>query len=315
MTLLEVNNLKKSFGELVAVDDLSFHVDAGEVLGLLGPNGAGKSTTMMMLAGLLPPDSGTIRLNGQVLDIDNRESRRVLGVVPQDLAIYPELTGRENLEFFGRLYGIRGQELADRVDDALERVGLKGRQADISGDYSGGMKRRLNFAVALLHRPQLLILDEPTVGVDPQSRSHLMDCIRDVNRSGVAVIYASHYMEEVQAICDRVAIVDRGKMLVCDRLQTLLDRMESDLCLQVAHLPVGLTERLKGVAEIRPASGAGSIIVVSHDQHADEVTLARSLSSILNLLDEFDVDMHSVETHPPNLERLFLELTGNSLRD
>lgn len=315
MSLLEVSNLKKSFGDLVAVDDLSFQIEAGEVFGLLGPNGAGKSTTMMMLAGLLAPDSGTIRLNGQVLDVENRESRRILGVVPQDLAIYPELTGRENLEFFGRLYGIRGRELNERVDDALERVGLSGRQQDPSGDYSGGMKRRLNFAVALLHQPQLLILDEPTVGVDPQSRSHLLDCIRHVNRSGVAAIYASHYMEEVQAICDRVAIVDHGRLLVCDRLQTLLDRMTSDLCLQVARSPVGLSERLKGVADVRTASGNGSLIVVSHDQHADEATLASSLRRVLALLEECKVDLHGVETHPPNLERLFLELTGSSLRD
>ena len=199
MILLQVENLRKSYGSHVAVQDVSFSLDQGEVFGLLGPNGAGKSTTMMMLAGLLLPDSGTIRLGseGTVYDARNPEHRRQLGVVPQDLAIYPELNAVENLRFFGGIYGMSGATLQRRIDEVLSRVGLTGDAHRASHEYSGGMKRRLNFGVALLHSPKLLILDEPTVGVDPQSRSHMMDTVRNVSAEGVAVIYASHYMEEV----------------------------------------------------------------------------------------------------------------------
>ncbi len=195
MSLLEVSHLRKTFGRLVAVEDVSFSVCAGEIFGLLGPNGAGKSTTMNMVVGLLAPDSGSIRLDGQELEPTNRSLRESLGVVPQDLAIYPELTARENLHFFGRLYGIKGQDLKRRIGEALERAGLASRADDRAENFSGGMKRRLNFGVALLHRPRLLILDEPTVGVDPQSRAHLLDCVRALSCEGVAAVYASHYME------------------------------------------------------------------------------------------------------------------------
>src|SRR5215213_4145512 len=172
MAILEVRNLRKTYGDLVAVADVSFAVEPGEVFGLLGPNGAGKSTTMMSVCGLLQPDAGAILLNGQELTPDRRDLKRLLGVVPQDLAIYPDLTARQNLRFFGKLYGLSGAKLDERVNDALERTGLTGRADDASGHFSGGMKRRLNFGCGLLHEPKLLILDEPTVGVDPQSRSH-----------------------------------------------------------------------------------------------------------------------------------------------
>src|SRR5580693_5413258 len=228
MNLLEVCNLRKTFGNLVAVEDVSFSVAAGEVFGLLGPNGAGKSTTMNMVVGLLAPDSGSIRLDGRELAPENRDLRMALGVVPQDLAIYPDLTARENLDFFGRLYGIRGRELKSRISEALSRTGLTSRANDRAANFSGGMKRRLNFGVALLHRPKLLILDEPTVGVDPQSRAHLLDCVRDLSREGIAAVYASHYMEEVETICQRVAIVDHGRVLACDHIKTLLSKMSAD---------------------------------------------------------------------------------------
>ena len=315
--LLRVEGLHKSFGQLKAVDGVSFDVQAGEVFGLLGPNGAGKSTTMAMICGLLEPDSGTVTIEGKRLLRSDLEIRQILGFGPQELAIYPELTGRENLDFFGRLYGLKGALLKERIAEALELIGLTSRADDRAGEYSGGMKRRLNFGIALLHRPRLLILDEPTVGVDPQSRSHLLDCIRNLNRGGVAAIYASHYMEEVQAICDRVAIIDHGKRIAYDHVDRLLDQLSSELLLRTAPLPDSLREQIAQMAEIRERADheGRTVIVVSHDQQAEEETLSRKLRSLLKMLDGAGVALYEVESHEPNLERLFLELTGRSLRD
>ncbi|HUG89614.1 MAG TPA: ABC transporter ATP-binding protein, partial [Planctomycetaceae bacterium] len=313
--LLEVADLRKRFGDLVAVDGVSFHVEAGEVLGLLGPNGAGKSTTVLMIAGLLRPDSGEVRLDGQTLRPECRKLRKVLGMAPQDLAIYPELTARENLRFFGRLYGLKGGDLDSRIEHALERTGLAGRADDATRTYSGGMKRRLNFGIALLHRPRLLILDEPTVGVDPQSRSHLLDGVRQLRDEGVAVIYVSHYMEEVQAVCNRVAIIDYGRMLACDALESLLGRMRSNLVLRIAGPTATLRKALEGLADLEEAEDGTASIIISRDQHRDEATLNATLARVTALLAECRVHLHAVETHEPNLERLFLKLTGHRLRD
>ena len=316
MNLLEVEHLRKTFGQLVAVADVSFAVAPGEVLGLLGPNGAGKSTTMMMLAGLLKPDSGSIRLDGHPFDPHDYRDRVMLGVVPQDLAVYPELTARENLDFFGRLYKVFGAALEARIKDVLERIGLTSRADDKVGEYSGGMKRRLNFGVALLHQPRLLILDEPTVGVDPQSRAHLLDSVRDLASEGMGVIYASHYMEEVQAICQRVAIVDRGRMLAYDTIEALLARLSAKITLHVSSPPAELRERLHGLAAIESPNGkADAVLVISRDKGMDEQALNARLAKVIGLLNDYSGRLLSIETHDPNLERLFLELTGNRLRD
>jgi ABC-2 type transport system ATP-binding protein len=315
--LLDVKKLSKRFGDLQAVDQVSFHVEAGEVFGLLGPNGAGKSTTMMIICGLLTADEGQVCLDGRPFNASTLDLRSLMGVVPQDLAIYPELTARENLDFFGRLYGIKGTLLKSRTDDVLTQIGLTDRANDQSGNYSGGMKRRLNFGVALIHQPRLLILDEPTVGVDPQSRSHLLDCIRQLNADGVAVIYASHYMEEVQTICDRVAIIDHGKMIAAGTIDALLDQMSSELLLRIAEPPSEIRSEIEQVAEVRNSPGHGEplTIVVSHDQQADELTLNATLTRLLQILKAGHVKLYEVETNEPNLERLFLELTGTRLRD
>jgi ABC-2 type transport system ATP-binding protein len=315
--LLEVDSLSKRFGDLQAVDQVSFHVAAGEVFGLLGPNGAGKSTSMMMICGQLPADDGQVRLDGHPFNASTLNLRSLMGVVPQDLAIYPELTARENLDFFGRLYGIKGKTLKSRIDEVLSQIGLTDRAGDQSGHFSGGMKRRLNFGVALIHQPRLLILDEPTVGVDPQSRAHLLDCIRQLNADGVAVIYASHYMEEVQSICDRVAIIDHGKMIATGTIDALLDRMSSELLLRIAEPSAEIRSEIEQVAEVRNSPGDGEplTIVVSHDQQADELTLNATLTRLLQILKAGHVKLYEVETNEPNLERLFLELTGKRLRD
>ncbi|HEV3303033.1 MAG TPA: ABC transporter ATP-binding protein [Planctomycetaceae bacterium] len=316
MNLLEVCNLRKTFGNLVAVEDVSFSVAAGEVFGLLGPNGAGKSTTMNMVVGLLAPDSGVIRLDGCELAPNNRELRKNLGVVPQDLAIYPDLTARENLDFFGRLYGIKGRTLKERIDDALERTGLTARANDRAETFSGGMKRRLNFGVALLHRPRLMILDEPTVGVDPQSRAHLLDCVRALSAEGVAAVYASHYMEEVESLCKRVAIVDRGRVLACDHLQTLLGKLSADLCLRVSRPTNGLAAKLGPWGRLESGHNGSATIVIPREQvNEKKERLNETLFRILELLDQSHVDLREVKTNDANLERLFLEMTGSRLRD
>lgn len=315
MRLLEVSHLRKSYEATLAVDDLSFHVEAGEVFGLLGPNGAGKSTTMLILAGLLRPDSGSVSIDGHLFDAADGQMRSLLGVVPQDLAIYTDLTAYENLRFFGRLYGLTGGLLAERIESALEQTGLTEQAHSLVGTFSGGMKRRLNFGIAVLHQPRLLILDEPTVGVDPQSRSHLLDCIRTLSAGGMSVLYASHYMEEVEAICHRVAIMDHGRMLACDGLRELLGRLRPDLRLLVSRCPAPLVDRLRGMAEVLSVPGGETTIVVAGSGDDARADLTGRLTRVMQLLGEYGVELSAVEAQESNLERLFLELTGHSLRD
>jgi ABC-2 type transport system ATP-binding protein len=312
--LLVIRDLYKAFEDIVAVDGISLDVGSGEAFGLLGPNGAGKSTTMMMVSGVLEPDSGTIQVDGRSMSRRDRAARQILGVVPQELAIYPDLTAEENLHFFGSLYDLAGATLRKRVDEALERVGLQNRRRDIAETFSGGMKRRLNFAAAILHRPKLLILDEPTVGVDPQSRSHLLECVRDLQEEGTTVIYASHYMEEVEAICSRVAIVDHGRVLACDTLSSLLDRIarEVETNLGPCRLPADLNLPDYCVVE---SSGEETRIRLQSTAGASEASLNKHVSELLLKLAAHNIPVQSIRTHEPSLERLFLELTGTRLRD
>ncbi len=312
--LLEVDNLVRKYGDLTAVDRLSFDVEPGEAFGLLGPNGAGKSTAMMMICGLLAADSGEIRLAGRRLDRTRPESRQRMGVVPQDLAIYPDLTARENLMFFGSLYHLSGSLLRKKVDEVLERVGLTARADDFAETFSGGMKRRLNFAAAVMHDPVLLILDEPTVGVDPQSRAHLIECIRSLQKSGTAIIYASHYMEEVQIVCTRAAIVDHGRLLACDTISQLLKQIpfEVELRLGQSRVPDGMS---LGTSARVEQDGDEAVVRFSTQNQSCEVALNSDVTNILTTLEQHAVSVRSIRTHEPNLERLFLKLTGHRLRD
>ena len=220
MSMLRAEGLRKSYGSLVAVDGVSFEVGEGEVFGLLGPNGAGKSTTLSMVCGLLTPDSGSVAVCGGAPG--SASARRALGVAPQELAVYPALTGRENLVFFGRLYGLKGEALKKRCDELLDFVSLSDRAGDRAGAYSGGMKRRLNLACAMMHDPKVLLLDEPTAGVDPQSRNSLYEAVEVLKGQGRAVLYTTHYMEEAQRLCDRVGIIDRGSMLEAGTVEGLI---------------------------------------------------------------------------------------------
>ena len=317
MSCLEVVDLRKSYGSARVVDGVSFAVAPGEVFGLLGPNGAGKTTTMSIIAGLLDADSGEIRFEGRSIKSLTDDDRRFLGLAPQDLAIYPELSARENLAFFGKLYGLRGSELKRRCDEVLQQIGLSEQADRDCGAFSGGMKRRLNFGVALIHQPQLLILDEPTVGVDPQSRSHLLDCVRREASRGMAVIYASHYMEEVSAICDRVAIMDHGRRLAIGSLDDLLGQLQQELALRVRHLSDSARERLGNWIAANGSHSGDESRLVLHRSSGDTTTdsLIRELRRVLEILDSENSELVSVETSQSSLERLFLELTGHSLRD
>lgn len=309
MPLLEVRHLRKSYGAHLAVSDVSFELAPGEILGLLGPNGAGKSTTMMMVAGLLAPDSGEVLLDGAAYKPSEPWHRRDLGLVPQDLAIYEDLTAWENLRFFGRLYGLRGNFLEQRCRQVLEETGLTDSARRPSREYSGGMKRRLNFGIGLLHGPRVLILDEPTVGVDPQSRSHLLDCVRKAAAAGMGVIYASHYMEEVQSLCSRVAIIDHGVMLKYDSVEHLLQGMSADLYLYVASTNLnGQVADLGRV--IRQPDGQQTVIIDGARPDRSHV-----LQQVLERLERAGIAVSRIETQQTNLERLFLQLTGRKLRD
>jgi ABC-2 type transport system ATP-binding protein len=315
MSLLEVSNLSKSYDGRTAVEGVSFHVAAGEVFGLLGPNGAGKSTTMTIIAGLLRPDSGKVTIEGALFEDAAPHLRRMIGLVPQDLAIYPDLTAEENLSFFASLYDLATKEVRERVRNVLQIVGLEPHAGQRVNTFSGGMKRRLNFGVALLHQPKLLVLDEPTVGVDPQSRSHLLDCIRRLSAEGMAVVYASHYMEEVQAICDRVGILDHGRLIACDSLANLLGTLTGEVELTVFDWKPELSALVAQRADVDVRSNGETRLVLRPDRSGGQVDLTEPICEVLAVLREHRVRVRSLQTRESNLERLFLELTGRQLRD
>ncbi|HEY7313264.1 MAG TPA: ABC transporter ATP-binding protein, partial [Gemmataceae bacterium] len=244
---LEVHEVSKCYGATPALDCVSFQVHEGEVFGLLGPNGAGKTTLLSIVSCLLEATHGEVRLLGRPIVPGDREVRRLIGVVPQELALYGDLTARENLRFFGELYNIRGPELSRRVGHILSAIGLEDKAGDRVRTFSGGMKRRLNLGVALVHAPRLLLLDEPTVGVDPQSRNHIFEEVRRLNGEGMTLVYTSHYMEEVQALCGRIGIMDRGRLEACDTLPRLLQLLPGTIRFRVATLTPSLREQLKSL--------------------------------------------------------------------
>ncbi len=309
MPLLEVDRLHKRYGALVALHEVSFEVEEGEIFGLLGPNGAGKTTLLSIVSSLLQASGGTVRIGGRTLNASERDLRRQIGIVPQDLALYGELTARENLRFFGELYGLHGTDLSQRVNEVLEAIGLADRADGRVEVFSGGMKRRLNLGAALVHRPRLLLLDEPTVGVDPQSRNHIFEEVRRLNRNGMTIVYTSHYMEEVQALCPRVGIIDHGRLVACDTVVNLLRQVRSVIRCRVASVPAALRERLKALPDLRFTEAEGPVLEVE----CNDVTT--TLPSILAALTEFGVELHGLETHEPSLERVFFDLTKTTLRD
>jgi len=334
-TILEVDNLVKKYGDFEAVKGISFAVEEGEVFGLLGPNGAGKTQTISMLTGVIPPTSGTARIGGYDITTQMDPVKKINGLVPQDLALYPTLSARANLNFFGRIYGLRGKELRERVDDVLRIVALTDRADQAIEKYSGGMKRRINIAAGLLHQPRLLFLDEPTVGVDPQSRNHIFESVMRLNRErGMSIVYTSHYMEEVELLCKRVAIIDEGEIIALDTVKNLiamlgggvihvgLPQVDEALLVQLAALPAVKEATLvpKPVApplaegeepELREGErvAAGEVVkvVAQHSQQA--------IVNVLGFLNDRDITLTSLEILEPNLESVFLHLTGKKLRE
>ena len=307
--ILEVVQVRKSYGATVALDDISLTVEEGELFGLLGPNGAGKTTLISILCGLLDADGGEVRLFGQPLRRQRRELRRWIGLASQDLALYPDLTARENLRFFARLYGLQGVELERQVTEILHFVGLEERTEDRVAVFSGGMKRRLHLAAAIVHRPRLLFLDEPTTGVDPQSRNYIFELIRGLNRSGMTIVYTSHYLEEVEALCPRLAILDNGRLRACDTLPRLLALLDGQLLLTVEKDNRDFLERLPllpGVKSAVQKDGRWEI-------HTEQV--AELLPRVIRLAAEVGVHITAIDARPPSLERVFLHLTGRELRD
>lgn len=315
MTGLEVSHLQKRYGDVMAVDDLSFHVDHGEIFGLIGPNGAGKSTTMMIVIGLLKADGGTVMFDGRRYNPRDAEMRARLGIVPQDVAVYPELTTVQNLRFFARLQGLFARRLQERVDYVLQLTGLAPNADRAVATFSGGMLRRLNFGIALLHEPRFVVLDEPTVGIDPQSRSNLLDAVRDLSQQGVGVLYASHYIEEVEAVCDRVAIIDRGRLLRQGTLEELRAGTGFNVSVRVAAVPAGIASQLGRVAEIRSDTDGTTSIVVHETVEHQGVGRSDHLRKVLELLEQAQVPLLGIQSQEANLEALFLNLTGRTMRD
>jgi len=311
MNAIEVNHLKKSFGDFQAVQDASFHADSGEVLSLLGPNGAGKSTTISMLSGLLAPNEGDASIMGHSVTKEPEAAKASLGVVPQDIALYPDLSARENLVFWGKMYGLRGAALKQRVDEVLEIIGLADRQKDHVGKFSGGMKRRVNIGAALLHKPAVIIMDEPTVGIDPQSRRHILDNVKELNQKGMTVLYTTHYMEEAAELSNHIAIMDKGKVIAYGTHDELIkmvgEQTRIDITLNAeAEKVLGVWRAVQGVAGIDATDGKVTALVDDSN---------RVLPRLFDAASKVNVRITSVDIQEPNLETVFLHLTGRALRD
>ena len=309
--MIKVTSLEKRYGELVAVRNLDFEIKRGETFGLLGPNGAGKSTTISMIVGLLNPDGGDIRIgnhdeiNGEAGRPSNPLTRKRIGISPQSLSLYEELTANENLSFFASLYGLRSKEIKDRVNRTLEFSGLTDRRNGRVETFSGGMKRRLNIACALLHEPEILLLDEPTVGVDPQSRNHIFESIETLKESGLTVIYTTHYMEEAERLCDRVAIIDHGKLMALDTVDSLIEKHGGRS---------SLTGEVTDTSKFQSIESA----LVNNVQIKDNQVKFLSdqpFDAISELTAKHNVKFETLNVARPDLESVFLNLTGRSLRD
>lgn len=310
-TLLRVTNLHKSYGSRQAVQAVSFQLEQGQTLGLIGPNGAGKSTTVSIICGLLAPDQGNVLVGGQRVEPSNHAAKRMMGFVPQDLALYDDLSARENLHIFGALYGLGGSTLKRRCTEVLDLVQLSDRLTDKPATFSGGMKRRLNIAAALLHTPRLLILDEPTVGVDPQSRNAIFDSLEALKRQGCALIYTSHYMEEVERLADHIVIIDHGKVIADESPAALYQRLPAKAALRLtpqAPVPQAVLQslcQLPGVTEVA-TEGQDLLIGLNNAELAQDV---------LQWLTQQGCRANQFSTARTSLEAIFLTLTGRALRD
>jgi ABC-2 type transport system ATP-binding protein len=309
--VLTADHLTRRFADRVAVDDVSFRVAGGETYGLLGPNGAGKTTTIRMVCGLLRPDGGAVVVAGRPVGTTSVAAKALIGYVPQDIALYPDLTASENLRFFGRLYRLRGRDLDRRVGKVLELVGLTERARDRVESFSGGMKRRLNIGAALLHEPSLLVLDEPTVGVDPQSRHAVLASVHDLGTAGMAVLYTTHYMEEAERICDRVGIIDHGRLIAEGTRRELVARLgrHDRITLSATGALSALAAACRDIPGVSRADVSDSQVQLVADEGR------RLLPAVLDAAERTGTPVRSVEVTEPDLEAVFLHLTGTALRE
>ncbi len=315
--IIQIRGLKKQFNPphgVIAVKGVTFEINQGEIFSLLGPNGAGKTTTISMMSGLLTPTEGDVLFSGYSIIKEPMAVKKMIGVVPQELAIYPTLSSRQNLAFFGKMYGLSGRELKKRIDEVLDFTGLADRADDPIEEYSGGMKRRVNIGIGLLHRPQIIFLDEPTVAIDPQSRRNILDAVKALNAQGMTVFYTTHYMEEAQELSDRVGIIDHGEIIALgtqDELTQMVGELDSVL-LSVPEASDAVLEALCGVEGVETCIKAdgedGAIRLMA--QNARHV-----LPDVIRVINESGQSLQSLEVQEPTLEAVFLHLTGRALRD
>ncbi len=311
LNAIEVQNLQRAFGDTPAVQGVSFTAAPGEIFSLLGPNGAGKTTTISMLATLLRPDAGDALIMGHSIRHDPMAVKAVLGYVPQDIALYEDLTARENLIFWGKMYNLRGKLLKQRVDEVLEIISLTDRAKDRVGKFSGGMKRRVNIGVALLHRPRVIYMDEPTVGIDPQSRRNILDSVIALKNQGLTVLYTTHYMEEAQELSDHIAIMDHGRLMACGTHAELVKLVGQTDCLRLtlSAEPAPLLaawRAIPGVQQVDQEDGNVNLLVEDSNQ---------ILPRVFETANAHGVRIKAVDIQTPNLESVFLHLTGRALRD
>ena len=305
-----MNNVVKRYGDTLALDHLDLQVAEGEILGLLGPNGAGKTTAIRTLCGLIDADPGETTVMGQKQSVKNLDARREIGLVTQEITVFTDLSAEENLRYFGGLYGLRGAELSANVSEMLDFVGLTDRAKKRPGTFSGGMQRRLNIACGLVHKPKLVIMDEPTVGIDPQSRNHILDSVKEIASKGTTVVYTTHYMEEVQAVCDRISIMDMGRVIAEGTLDELVGRIQHEQKIQLTAIAPSeeLTSNLKAV------SGVKHVELVEDDYIITSTSGSGNVKRIMEIVQRHG-GMTSFAEDKPSLENVFLTLTGKSLRD
>ncbi|WP_195971302.1 ABC transporter ATP-binding protein [Clostridium thermobutyricum] len=311
MDAIKIDGLIKRFGDFIAVDNININIKEGEIYGLLGPNGAGKSTTIGIMCGLLKPTNGKIEILGVDVTKSMKNQNKLIGLVPQEIALYGELTAYENLKFFGQLYNLKGRELEESIDRVLDFIGLQDVKKKVANTFSGGMKRRLNIGCALIHSPKIVIMDEPTVGIDPQSRNHILQSVKKLNESGVTVIYTTHYMEEVEFICNKIAIIDKGKV-IAEGTKEELKNIVSDTNKLVISL--NYIDKLN-LNNLKSIKGVRSVEIVDGKLEITSSKEINNLNEILMELSKEDIEILGIEKKEINLETIFLALTGRKLRD
>ena len=311
--ILQVQNLVKNYGDFKAVKGVSFHIEEGEIFSLLGPNGAGKTTTISMLSTLYKPTSGDATIGGHSITKDPMGVRGIIGVVPQDPALYEDLTARENLIFWGQMYNLSGKSLTTRVDEVLEQIGLTDKAKDRVKTYSGGMKRRVNIGVGLLHKPRLLFMDEPTVGIDPQSRRAILDTVKDLNNQSMTLLYTTHYMEEAEELSHRVGIIDHGEMIAIGTQKELTQQVGEA---ETLILHVGENDDSEALAKVlKDIQGVQQATAVDHEVSVVCAEAEDVLAAVVTKANDRGIKIRSIDIREPNLEAVFLHLTGRALRD